>query len=130
VLKVDIFINLSSVRSHILVNVHVQFLHQLHLVMMETFAWRILLIHTLMETISMEVEWKCAIMAPIVLCVMRVGPTVMLPSSVTTLVTAIHTIVSGIYELLIIFKLIHQQVPRLLEERYLVYQMKPPYFRT
>ena len=47
----------------------------------------------------MEVEWKCAIMAPTVLCVMRVGPTVMLLSSVTTLVTAIHTIVSGIYEL-------------------------------
>ena len=68
-----------------------------------------------MITISMEVEWKCAIMGPIVLCVMRVGPTVMPPSSVTTLVTAIHTIVSGIYELLIIFKLIHQQVPRLLE---------------
>jgi hypothetical protein len=36
VLKVDIFINLSSVRSHILVNVHVQFLHQLHLVMPTT----------------------------------------------------------------------------------------------
>ena len=43
----------------------------------------------------MEVEWKCAIMAPIVLCVMRVGLTVMLPSSVTTLVTTIRTIVSG-----------------------------------
>ena len=83
-----------------------------------------------METISTEVEWKCAIMGPTILCVMRVGLPVMLPSSVTTLVTAIHTIVSGIYELLIIFKLIHQQVPRLLEERYLVYQMKPPYFRT
>ena len=66
--------------------------------MMETFAWRILLTHTLMKTISTEVEWKCAIMAPIVLCVMRVGLTVMLPSSVTTLVTVIRTIVSVNYE--------------------------------
>ena len=48
-----------------------------------------------METISTEVEWKCAIMGPTVLCVMRVGLTVMPLSSVTTLVTAIRTIVSG-----------------------------------
>ena len=33
-------------------------------------------------------------MTPTVLCVMRVGMKVMLPSSVTMLVTAIHTIVS------------------------------------
>ena len=87
-------INFFLVQHH---DIHplLQCLLQLHLVTMETFAWRILLILTLMETISMEVEWKCAIMAPIVLCVMRVGLTVMLPSSVTTLVTAIHTIVSG-----------------------------------
>ena len=68
---------------------------QLHLATMEKFAWRILLIPTLMETIFMEVEWKCVIMAPTVQCVMRAGVTVMLLSSVTTLVTAIHTIVSA-----------------------------------
>ena len=62
--------------------------------MMETFAWRILLIHTFMETISMEVEWKCAMMVLIVQYVMRAGLTVMLLSSVTMLVTVIHYIVS------------------------------------
>ena len=62
-----------------------------------------------MITISTEVEWKCAIMAPTIQCVMRVGLTVMLPSSVTTLVIAIHTIVSGIYELL--KALIHLHTP-------------------
>ena len=64
-------------------------------VTMETFTWEIIPICTSMETISTAVEWKCAIMAPTVLCVMRVGLTVMLQLSVTTLVTAIHTIVSG-----------------------------------
>ena len=72
-----------------------QYPPQLHLAMMETFAWRILLIHIFMETISMEVEWKCAITAPTVQCVMRVGLTVMLLLSVTTMVMAIHTIVSA-----------------------------------
>ena len=62
--------------------------------MMETFAWGILLIPTLMDTISMEVEWKCVIMAPTVQYVMRIGVTVMRLLSVTMLVTAIQTIVS------------------------------------
>jgi hypothetical protein len=65
---------------------------------------------------------------------MRVGPTVMLPSSVTTLVTAIHTIVSGIYELL--KALIHLHTPTGSEATGgMVFglsdeTMKPPYFRT
>ena len=70
-------------------------LQRLYLVMMVMFAWVILLIPTLMDTTSMEVEWKCAIMAPTVQCVMMVGLTVTLLSSVTTLVMAIRTIVSN-----------------------------------
>ena len=62
--------------------------------MTETSAWKILLIRTLMETTSMEVEWKYAIVASTVQCVMRVGVTVMLQSSVTMLVTVLHIIVS------------------------------------
>ena len=62
--------------------------------MMVTFACGIPFIHTMMETISMEVEWKCVIMKSTIQCVMRVGVTVMLPLSVKALVTAIHTIVS------------------------------------
>ena len=61
---------------------------------MVTFAWGILLIPTLMETLSTEVEWKCVTMKLTIQCAMMVGVTVMLLSPVTLLVTAIHTIVS------------------------------------
>ena len=54
------------------------------IVAMETFTWGIIHIHTSMETIPLEVEWKCVLMAPTIQCVMRVGMTAMLLLSVTT----------------------------------------------
>ena len=42
----------------------------------------------------MEVEWRCAIMAPTGQCVMRTGLTVMLQSSVPTRAMARNIIVS------------------------------------
>ena len=61
---------------------------------METFTWQITPTHTMMETISLEAEWRCVIMAPTTQCVMRAGLTVMLLLSVNTMVTPIHTTVS------------------------------------
>ena len=72
----------------------VQSPHQLHLVMMERFVWRILPILTFMGTISMEAEWKCAIMVPTVQSVARTGLTVMPELSVTTLVTVLIVSIS------------------------------------
>ena len=61
---------------------------------MGMFGWTIPRTRTSMVTITMEVEWRCATMAPTGQCVMKTGLTVKLQSSVTTWAIAHHIIVS------------------------------------